>query len=1450
VRRRHVLCIATSDYDSPAYQPLNVGSEVSVVRDWLLGPDGQWSGFAEVQLPLNPSLYEVQQALRDEDGGSRFRDGDAVFVYVTGHGFPGEGGHRLALANTQPDESGTAFRTVELLSALKDGGVEHAVVIIDTCHSGQTLTDLGYYSDLPPSWLVLFTSGKDATAGVGVFARALEAFLGQQKAAYSGPLGLADGPYLLSLDFITSLNDAMVASNQRLRTDGQLPVSAVRHPCLPNPGYDAARAATGTLGGERREFALRKVDLEAHWLPSARGAGADLQGDFFTGRATLMKELLSFVRGRPGILVLTGRAGCGKSAALSRLVTFADPTLAELHKDLVVALPIDVRPRPGDCDVAVVAKGRSVSQTLGQLVTGLGSSAAPTAEGLRESLSEFATRRGRPATLVVDGVDESLEVRALIGALADLREIESHVRLLVGVRGQAEDSGSGVGAPTLLTSGWSQAVVIAGDCEPYWQPADLEDYAARLLRSAPTSPYADGGDTLLVARELGTQAERSFLLVHLAARALATEETTRTSDDPALTNLLGEGLIGLLRDDLNRSIPDAADRQAARDLLVASAFAQGRGTPWRSIWPRLATAVSAAGPQARTYGDTEAAALLGGRLSGYLVRDEEGGESLFRPFHDALAASLRVNPFSPDGSSPEDDDPPSPDAVAATHRRIVMALRPLVDVGLAENASDVVPPYVRRHLADHALHGGVLDDMLGDAALLSILPPGTAGRFAAAPRVDPRTSAVLHRIADAPAPMSSRRRAAEVELWSRAAGAFDLADRVARLAAKHAWRAVWADLASNLPSRLLLRGNGRHLAFLTSWQDPLSGDDLALVGRGHEVMLLSVSTADVLAHRDLGNAPASVAVEPGIGLVVVGTWSGRVVVLDTGTMHPHQEWVAHEGEIFAVAVGVDPDDRRVVLTSAQLPRQSLSADEDRRLGEVACWQYDGDRWVEAWRRVVFGTGTYSLHVVDGLAVAAGDCMREGGAPWDLVRVFRLRDGAPAGVTTHGSRGIDRAVPVPGHPGWLVVRRSRQGLFLVDVGHLEREPRYLPGDNWNEDGLTVLPTMTGHDGPYFVAASGDGLRLAPMRESDEGLRFTGETATVSLPPLTRCTAAGPPHRPTLLIGDAGGTVRRLDAQILLESAVLGAEEPKADEESRGIRILAGGPESDSVVGLGRDHRVELRELKRGNVLARTQGRFNALALASTVSASPRVVVAGANSVLYLLDPANGLEVETSIAMPERFSVSCLLSFLHGGRALLGVGSDDGRVAVLDLERGKLVAAPTTVNGREKIVMALIHHHKTLLAGCGDETVRVLNVDEMVAGGENATMSGSTLLRHRDYVRALAVTELMTGEHVVSAGDDGNLYVTALASRTTYEVPKAHGGAVLTALATVDPGVVASGGADGVVRLWRVGPDVARPLATIPLDTPINRMCFADRTLVVATSDGLIGLRFEQDLLQSG
>lgn len=1444
ILRRSLVCIATGDYESPdAYPRLKVAPEVAVVRRWLLDEDAVDPPYADLSPPLNPRLADIRAVFRDSDGAGRFRYGDAVFVYVTGHGISGEGGHRLILSRTQPGVTGTALQTVELISALKDGGVDHAVVVVDTCRAAQTASDLATYDDLPAGWLVLFTAAKQGNAGLGVFSRALADFLQTQRQAAAGILGPSDEPYLNSLDFVRALNDALHVARQRLVTVGQLPPSWEHHPCLVNPGYDPRRAAQASVSTRSRDFATTVADLDAHWSPKARGCGAKPDADLFTGRHWLMAKLLSFVRGAPGLLVLTGRAGSGKSAVLSRLVTLSDPVFAAEHADLLAAVPEMVRPAHTDVDAAVVATGKTVAQVLEQAVQALGGGKRDSVEDLVEAVSGYAARAGRPATIVVDAVDESLQAGALVEALAALGAGGDDLRLVVGVRGQNSLGASPeplMGAPSRIAAGWQSALEVSCDEAPAWDDKDLVAYARRSLCAGPTSPYQDTTETAAVAKALAVQARRSFLLVQLATRALAAEERPRRPDDPGLAVLLGEGLASMLRDDVARAVPDPTERAATVDLLAASAFSVGRGVPWRGIWPRLATAVASDRPGQPVYGDSDAAKLLAGPLSGYLTRDEEDGEALFRPFHEALAGALRDLRGGHADQVHETDD-----GGASVHARIVGLLRPLLNVPGPRPTADMVPPYIRRHLVDHAERAGTGPDLLRDPAVLSMLLPTTADRLADSVD-DPAVAAVLHRIAEAPAAANMQHRSAELELWSRQMSASHLADVAGRLAVGNMWRATWADWSVTTPHRTLTRLPRQTL--LASWEDEGRGDTVMITEGPADVRLVSATMGETLA-RQPGQSASAVAVEPSAEVVAIGTNSGAVALVDAFDLTSRVRWQAHFANVTAVAFAEGPAGR-MVLTAGQ---REVSVEQhqagDRYRSEVACWRLPDDGEPEQmWRTPAYGTAVYSILVHEDQVVVAGDAYEEGASAWALLRVLRLTDGSLVSSIPHASRGVDEAVRVPGHPGVAVVRRSGSGLFLVDLDRLNApDPRFLEMNVAVGAPLAVLPQVPGVGGPFIITTvtGSAGVEVVELTHTAKGLDFAPATNGLQGLWTTHCQATTVAGRSVLLSNGYDGIIRRTDAATLVRTS-LGAELAKDDNDRLGMGLLKSGPAPGTVVCLGRDSRIEVRGTVDGGLVARSDERFAAAQIATVLrNGKPFIAVVGADQRLYLLDPATDLALAGTLDLfPDKFEVSRLVALPHeaGSRlAGLAAGSEDGQVGVWDVNSGTAVLPPVRVSYAHKRVNALTELSGALLVGCGDGSVSLLDPGVAVprSGGTEAAQV-SELFSHRDWVRTLAVLDFESSPVVVSAGDDGSLYISDPASGTTAELAAAHDGKPITALVDLGGSYLGSGGHDGCVRLWQWNRRAVLPLKVVSLDSPVRDL-YRNGELVVASTDaGIVGL----------
>ena len=136
------------------------------------------------------------------------------------------------------------------------------------------------------------------------------------------------------------------------------------------------------------------------------------------------------------------------------------------------------------------------------------------------------------------------------------------------------------------------------------------------------------------------------MVARIAAAALARRTEVVDPGDPGWRAAINDGVLGVFRDDLRKTLPDPGDKERAVHLLRAVAFAYGRGLPWRTIWPLVANAVAddptryPAGA-APIYGDSDIAWLLGNRIGAYLVTDREDDITVYRLFHDDLRTTLR-----------------------------------------------------------------------------------------------------------------------------------------------------------------------------------------------------------------------------------------------------------------------------------------------------------------------------------------------------------------------------------------------------------------------------------------------------------------------------------------------------------------------------------------------------------------------------------------------------------------------------------------------------------------------------------------------------------------------------------------------------------------------------------------------------------------------------------------
>lgn len=657
VLRRHFVAVATAEYDNPPWSEwgtLPIAGEVSQLAGWLSDPGLGDRRFrvTEPHLAANPNRNQVRDFF--EGPVLEWRDTDAAVVFVTGHGEYADG-HLWMIFKTTEDGAfrKSAWSTGDLLGLLRDSGVVHLLLVLDVCHAGQLINDVARYeTDIPPTWLVLPTAARDQKAFTGALTAAVIDFLDELAAPEGGQYGLR--PYLDVGEFVEGVNAKLGPSQRMDPLQGSQ--RAGQHACLPNPHF--APGASVEIAARRRELALPRQDLLIHWGPRSRGVDTDATpGWLFIGRVELMRELISITSGTPGVVLVTGRAGSGKSAVLARLVTLSDPQFRHDYATEVDAIPPELVPQLGSVAAAVLATGRIGTEVLAQLSDALDAprpqSSSPTPTLAEWTSTVAATLAGLdwPVTIVVDALDEadnpSGVVQALSAVMAD-PAAAAKTRLILGIRsvgGSDVPSAAGGGGTTGTLVEQAERLFpavrrIRVDDAPWWRQDDVSEYVTEVLTQTAASPYAD--EPAAAARVAGVISEHvgiSFLVARLAAADLTTRHTSIDPTDGSWLRSLDAGVVGVFRNDLHRARPDPGDRLTAVHLLRAVAFAYGKGLPWRQIWPLVADAV--ADDPDRSYGDTDIAALLDSRLGAYLVTDVEDDTTVYRLFHDALRDALR-----------------------------------------------------------------------------------------------------------------------------------------------------------------------------------------------------------------------------------------------------------------------------------------------------------------------------------------------------------------------------------------------------------------------------------------------------------------------------------------------------------------------------------------------------------------------------------------------------------------------------------------------------------------------------------------------------------------------------------------------------------------------------------------------------------------------------------------
>ncbi|MGW7436566.1 hypothetical protein [Streptomyces sp. NPDC054849] len=534
--------------------------------------------------------------------------------------------------------------------------------------------------------LLLVGSGRDEGVGhLGTFRRVLERILTHRYSDHDTEIpvsGLAQDLDEAQTFSICALNLGGLPPLRR-RTAFPVTASVENHARL-REAMDALPEA------ERAHFARKGLGSEfgeLSWCFAGRG----------DDRAAIARWLAEH---RSGLLVVTGRAGCGKSALLGNVLLHANARLSELlpfltragfaGRDHEVALEV------ANFDVTLHLTGATTHDVTTRIAQALDVEVRPDvlypverSNALVQALRS-AAHPDRTYTLLVDALDEAHEPSPIADLLRELGTLPG-LRIVVGSRPSSYE------APDRPPSADRDLLDALGEGEEHvhvqWLHRDaqaLSEFVTQNLEQA-RAAFPGGPDTFqdavrrAVVLIIGDEAaDRDFLYASLAVHEILADPGLLTADR------VGE-LAGLLRGD-HRSLFAAALRRLgtchprARRLIEALAHAQGRGLPRADrIW---ATAASALGDRPADHVGPDDIDDILEAAAPYIMLDGEDGQSVHRLAHRTFAEHFT-------GAGSQD--------VRGRALRITDALMRLAD----EYPGRPLNSYLERHLSGHAAAAGI-----------------------------------------------------------------------------------------------------------------------------------------------------------------------------------------------------------------------------------------------------------------------------------------------------------------------------------------------------------------------------------------------------------------------------------------------------------------------------------------------------------------------------------------------------------------------------------------------------------------------------------------------------------------------------------------------------------------------------------------------------------------------
>ena len=569
-------------------------------------------------LPRGELLDRVETEFADgsEAGGN-------LIVLWTGHGEFGPTG-ALRLLARGPVKDVEVADGAHLAEWAARTGARQILLLIDACFAGSGLIDatsvaqavLGERAEPGRSWFaVLAACLGDEPALSGALARELSRLLtdGPSNERTRKVWALYD-EHLYGDDLIAALTGEWAEARQQPQ--------AVRigqsGPLILNPLFQKRARST----------------VVEHLLLAARG-GSGAVGNFFTGRHGPLARLVVHMRARePGLVIVTGPPGCGKSALVGRVVSLSDSDeRARIAKADPAALA-DPDADPGERSVTAHLHARSLkadaawNRIAAQIELGDDASKYQVLDRARD-----ARLAGAPLVIVVDGLDE-------VGSVSDIREfalgfvapLASEALVVLSTRpipvtADTPDPLAQLGSPLEL--------IDLGE-DPATR-SDVREYIERRLHDV--SPEMDPSQVAEGFLAVAGDEQSGGLFLHARLVTSQLLERPVNTGDTQWRDRLASSSEAALEQDLSVTPLEIGGRvhpTAARELLRALSCAHGDGFP-PDMWAIAATALSLTGTVYER-NDLYQALVAVGR---HVATAEVDGQAVYRLAHRQLHDHLR-----------------------------------------------------------------------------------------------------------------------------------------------------------------------------------------------------------------------------------------------------------------------------------------------------------------------------------------------------------------------------------------------------------------------------------------------------------------------------------------------------------------------------------------------------------------------------------------------------------------------------------------------------------------------------------------------------------------------------------------------------------------------------------------------------------------------------------------